>query len=60
MESSMESTSIPVIRHHLPCGPIENDQNEGTLRKWKRRILTSIGKIVVIKNLHISKLNHLF
>ena len=33
---------------------------EETLRKWRRRILTPTGEIVIVKNLLISKLNHLF
>ena len=33
---------------------------EETLRKWRRRILTPIGKTVIVKNLLISKLNYLF
>ena len=43
----------------LNCSKKINEIEE-TLRKWRRRILTPIGKIVIVKNLLISKLNHLF
>ena len=33
---------------------------ERNIRQWKRRYLTPLGKITVIKTLFLSKLNHLF
>jgi hypothetical protein len=36
------------------------DQMEKLIKNWKRRILTPIGKIVVVKTLIVSLFNHLF
>ena len=53
-EFSVEITKIPEMNYSNVVSKIDK-----LLTGWKRRCLTPIGKVTVIKNLAISKLNHI-
>ena len=48
-------SNIPLINYENAIVKIEN-----TIASWKKRCLTPLGKITVIKSLILSQLNHLF
>ena len=48
-------SNIPLINYNNAIIKIEN-----TIVSWKKRSLTPLGKITVIKSLKLSQLNHLF
>ena len=48
-------SNIPLINYNNAIIKIEN-----TIASWKKRSLTPLGKITVIKSLILSQLNHLF